>query len=152
MTSNRRPISTVWSLYGEQPPTVSIPFNRAEVAATLGAASALQGLESRGTNPALAPIRPQASEASAKILYPGYVPLPQWRGPGRGASRRLHRHGYARPLSSRQGLQCLASDGLGCLWSSGGTVRDQDRTASPHHHRSERFQFQTADSIPRLQL
>jgi methionine-S-sulfoxide reductase len=89
--------------------TISVSFDRAEVAAVLGNPGHFPRLESRrchsagsSVRPAARPARPgRAGAASAQVLYPGHVSLSFRRGPARGPSGGLHGHRHPGPLPPR---------------------------------------------------
>ena len=141
--------------------TVSVSSHRTEVAAAVGHAADLQGVESRRAASARASFRAapwtrrqvsRCRRAPAEVLHPRHVPLPERRGTARRASGGLHGHRHPCPLQARARLQRAASDGLGCVRPARRAIRDQDRPASAQDDRGKHRELHEADQKPRLQL
>ncbi len=93
-----------------------------------------------------------AAQLPPKFYILDMFPYPSGRGLARRASRRLHRHGHSRPLQTRARFQRAASDGLGTRSVCPPSNTRQDRATSAPDHRGKHCEFQTTNSIARLQL
>src|SRR6266511_6465771 len=122
-----------WLNHGRAPQTVSIRQVGTKMAGHLGRATALSRAQSW---------RERFRSLEVEILRPRYVSLSEWRRPACWPSRRLYRHGYHRPLQAHAWIQCLASDGVGRIWSPCGAIRDQKRPAPGNHHARKCGQLQ----------
>ncbi len=97
--------------------------------------------------PAVGGIRPGRRPREA--VRPRHVPVPERRGPPRGASARLHRDRRVRPLQADDRLQCPPRHGLRRIRPPGRAVRRPDRSASAGHHRGQHREHAAAAACAR---
>ena len=109
----------------DQPQTISVPLNRTQVADRLGPATGFPHLPSGRGNPCIPPLRrapwrgrrDDRRATAAQVLRSRHVPVPRRRGPARGPSRGLHRHGLLARYQRAQGRNVLHPMGCAsCGW------------------------------------